>query len=144
MKILPITNYAVNSSNTKFNGKFIYGKYYTDEILDIAKKHLKENTLPNIDSLKKEFIDCLEESKIQPVEWLFAPFVWIVQKTSGEDDGNTMDLSRFSLGISTLGLTELLKMPEAGIRKLIDNSKADKKYKEILECMLALKKEEGK
>ncbi|MCQ2754306.1 MAG: hypothetical protein MJ231_04565 [bacterium] len=142
MKILSINSYTGNYSKTNFNGKYINGKYYTDEIIGVARKHLKENTMPSLESFKKDFWDCLGEAKVQPLEWAAAPFVWLVKKSAGEDD-DTMELSRRSLGISTLGITELLKMPEAGIRKLVNNSKANKTYSEVLECMLAIKKEEG-
>ena len=42
MKILPITNYAVNSSNTKFNGKF--ENYFVSDIsqVQIDYRHQEE------------------------------------------------------------------------------------------------------
>ena len=52
--------------------------------------------------------------------------------------------TRISLGIATLGLSELAKLPEATIRKLLSNKKAKNHVNQLKNCMLDLLKERSR
>jgi len=71
------------------------------------------------------------------------PFTYLIGKAEGEDSEDIPHITRMSFGIATLGLTELLKTPEAGIRKLISNHKSKKFVQQVYECAQALVKEKG-
>lgn len=117
-------------------GRLVNGKDYPDDLVEEAERILNSSQKVDINNYKQSFVDCLADSKIQPLEWLLAPFAKLI----GSDD--PMAESRIAVGCCTLGLSEILKMPEAGIRKLISNRNAEKHVAKIKDCMLDLLKEQ--
>lgn len=143
MKVLGVNQYSFKNQNLAKNQnllsfrRLVNGVEYPDDLVDEAERLLKESEKVDINKYKQSLGDCLIESKFQPLEWLMSPFVTLL----GSDD--PMLESRIALGCCTLGLSEVLKLPEAGIRKLISNKKAEKHVAKLKDCMLDLIKEKG-
>ena len=132
-----------SQNNTQINFcQMIGGKEYPKEVVDAAKHFIETKTMPDKSKLEKSLIDCLGEAKFQPLEWAMNPFTYTISKAAGEDTPNGYTgLSRLALGICTLGASELLKLPEAAIRKMSDNAKINKFISDVKDCIIALQQE---
>ena len=143
MKISAIqsVNSLQNQQQVRF-GRTIAGEEFSDAVISEAEGILKSNQRVDAGKYKQDFFECLEDAKVQPLEWLFMPVVRLLQFANGEHAPyNTAELTRFTLGIGTIGISELLKMPEAAIRKLISNKKANDFASHVEKCALAMIRE---
>lgn len=144
MKVSAVNNYQLNTNKIQnrqekvsFKG-IVNGVEYPDELIKEAEKLLAENKDVNPEDYKSDFLTCWEDSKFQPVTWLLSPYA----KMLGSQD--PVRETRISLGIATLGLSELAKLPEATIRKLLSNKKAKDHVSKLKNCMLDLLKERSR
>ena len=144
MKVSAVNNYQINSNRVQnrqekvsFKG-IVNGVEYPDELIKEAEKLLAENKEVNIEDYQMDFLTCWEDAKFQPVAWLLAPYA----KLLGSQD--PVRETRKSLGIATLGLSELAKLPEASIRKLLSNKRAKEHVTQRKNCMLDLLKDQSR
>lgn len=125
-----------------FKGQWYPSGYYEDDEIRIAKKYLNQIG----DEWKKTFKK--ENGKT------FGHLYWnkahginhILGHITSHGDAEKMALAYRVLGdVGTLGIWEIINAPfssaEAGIRKLIDNNKLDKKTARIARLMLDIKAE---
>jgi hypothetical protein len=126
-----------------FKGQWYPSGYYEDDEISIAKKYLNQIG----DEWKKAFKK--ENGKT------FGHLYWnkahginhILGHITSHGDAEKMALAYRVLGdFGTLGIWEIINAPfssaEAGIRKLIDNNKLDKKTARIARLMLDIKAEQ--
>lgn len=126
-----------------FKGQWYPSGYYEDDEIRIAKKYLNQIG----DEWKKTFKK--ENGKT------FGHLYWnkahginhILGHITSHGDAEKMALAYRVLGdVGTLGIWEIINAPfssaEAGIRKLIDNNKLDKKTARIARLMLDIKAEQ--
>lgn len=126
-----------------FKGQWYPSGYYEDDEISIAKKYLNQIG----DEWKKTFKK--ENGKT------FGHLYWnkahginhILGHITSHGDAEKMALAYRVLGdVGTLGIWEIINAPfssaEAGIRKLIDNNKLDKKTARIARLMLDIKAEQ--
>ena len=133
MKIAPI---GLNKLSILPKENFAAGEKYSGKVVAEAINLLNYNDIVIPENYKKSFSKCLSEVKFQPIEWM-ASKVMKKKYVAGE-----LSLSevRENLGLMTFGLTELLKLPEAGIRKLM-NALTFKNYsRKVSECLAEFKK----
>ena len=126
--------------NSQTFGRMIGGEGFPEKVIQEAGKLLEANDKVEVSRYGKKFGECMADVKIQPLEWLFIPYGKVLGKLGahGTDDINSV---RTSLGITTLGITELLKTPEAAIRKLVSDIKAKNFASQVERCMLAMVRE---
>ena len=134
---------AVNSININFSSKaaaaknFAAGEKYSGKVVAEAINLLNYKDVVIPENYKKSFSKCMSEVKFQPIEWLAAKLI----RKDYEIGELPLSEIRDRLGLATFGLTELLKLPEAGIRKLI-NALTFKNYsKKVSECLDEFKRE---
>ena len=123
-------------------GRMIAGENFSEDIISEAERILAGNGKIDPKKYKKDFLECLNDAKVQPVEWALSPLAELYKRIEGEDY-NSVKETRLALGIATLGVSELLKTPEAGIRKIANNIKVKKFVREVERCMLAIVRERG-
>ena len=126
---------SVNHSRSLTFGRLVNGNDYPEELINEAESLLLENKQVDNKLYKESFIDCLFDAKIQPLSWLIAPIAKIVGSENPVLD------SRISIAVVTLGLSEILSLPEAAIRKYISNKKAGEHVSKLKNCMIDLLKE---
>ena len=127
-------NIVSRDKNVSF-GRLVNGTDYPDEMVEEAENIIKENLRVDKDRYKKSFMECWEDASFQPVTWLFSPYA----KLEGSSD--PIRDTRIAMGIATLGISELLKTPEAAIRKLVADIKTDKYVSKLKDCVIDLMKE---
>ena len=119
-------NIVSRDKNVSF-GRLVNGTDYPDEMVEEAENIIKENLKVDKDRYKKSFMECWEDASFQPVTWLFSPYAkFFKYKESPEP---------------TLGISELLKTPEAAIRKLVADIKTDNYVSKLKDCVIDLMKE---
>lgn len=138
MRINSINNNYYNfAKQTSFRG-VVNGTNYPDELIKEAEEILKTGRTISVDDYKKGFLECVADSEIQPLAWLLSPV------TSALGSDNPVKDSRIAIAIGTLGFSELFKLPEASIRKIITNKKANEHVAKLKSCMIDLLKEQGR
>jgi hypothetical protein len=116
-------------------GKLVNGVDYPDRIVEEAKRLLAEGKEAKLEYYIKDFMECWEDASFQPVTWLLSPYA----KLNGSQE--PVRDSRLALGIATLGISELFKLPEAMLRKVFAKDNAKKQLALIKSCMFDLMKE---
>ena len=124
-----------NKSKKMAFGRLVNGKEYPDELVKEAGFLLSENMQVDENRYKESFVDCLFESKINPFSWVLAPLAKILGSENPVLD------SRISMAVVTLGLSELLSLPEAAIRKNISDKKTGEYVSKVKNCMIDLLRE---
>ena len=119
-------------------GRIVNGTDYPDELVQEAEEILKTGRTISADDYKKDFFDCLVDSKIQPAAWLLSP----ITAALGSDE--PVKHSRWAIAIGTLGISELFKLPEDSIRKAVTNKQAHEHVAKLKSCMIDLLKEQGR
>lgn len=127
-------NYAMNTSF----GRLVNGTDYPDELVKEAEEILKTGKTISVEDYKKGFFECVYDSKVKPLAWLMSPLTAAL----GSDD--PVEHSRWAIAIGTLGVSEILKFPEASIRKVISDKKAHDYVEKLKTCMIDLLKEQGR
>lgn len=126
--------------NSQTFGRKIGGEDFPEKVVQEAERILKANEKVNKDNYKQDILSCWEDARIQPVEWLLLPYGKLLEKLGADNCGELSDV-RKAIGVATLGVSELLKAPEAGIMKIISNVKAKKFASQVERCMLAMIRE---
>ena len=142
MKIYPITNNV--TCNFQKNSRKSAKTEFSDEVIAEAKRIIEENEEINPGTYKKSFFDCWKNTKIQPLEWCISPLAILAAKALNEPLDKPLETARLAVGMSTLGVSEILKTPEAGIRKLVSDAKAKKFAEQVQKCVLAMLRERAK
>jgi len=139
MKITSINPVNLNLKqvrNVNF-GRLVNGVDYPDELVREAERLLAEGKEAKVENYNKDFMECWEDASFQPVAWLLSPLAKL------EGSAEPVRETRLALGIATLGISELTKLPEATIRKLFAKSGAKKHVAQLKSCMFDLMKEKG-
>lgn len=140
---------AVNSINTiNFGAKtavtkkcFAAGEKYSRRVVSEAIRLLETNEPVFPENYRKSFGQCLSEVKFQPVAWTTAKVINFINGKNEEIEDVSVDEMRGLLAIVTLGISELLKLPEAGIRKLLNSLTINSYSKKVSECLEKFKGE---
>ncbi len=122
------------SKNMSF-GRIVNGTDYPDKMVEEAERLINNNLKVDKEHYKKDFFECWEDAAFQPVTWLFSPYA----KMEGSSD--PISDTRMAMAIATLGISELLKTPEAAIRKIIADVKTEKYVSKLKDCVIDLMKE---
>ena len=133
--------YQIQSSiigNFQKIGKKAKKQEFSDDVIAEAKRIIEAKEQVNSSDYKKSFFDCWKDAKIQPLEWLVSPIALLATKALNESIEKPLETARLAIGMSTLGISELLKTPEAGIRKLISDVNAKKFARQVEECISAM------
>lgn len=142
MKIIEVnrgvSNNFCNQQNKSVSfGKLVNGVNYPDDLVYEANRLLAAGKEAKIENYRKDFMECWEDVKFQPIAWLLSPFAKL------EGSFEPVKDVRIALGIATLGISELTKLPEATIRKIFAKKSAKKYVEQLKSCMFDLMKEKG-
>ena len=139
MKVAPIS--PVKTNLVKREG-FAAGEKYSERVVSEAVRLLKENESVFPENYRKSFAKCMSEVKFQPVAWTVAKVINFVNRNNQEVEDVSINELRGYLAIGTLGISELLKLPEAGIRKLANALTLNSYSEKVSECLKEFKKEQ--
>ena len=120
-------------------GRKVNGVEFPDDVVREAEYLLNNNMQIDPAKYQKEFGDCMADVKIQPVTWTLATIMAILGRK--EFDKTLVNDSRIALGICTLGISEIPKMFEGGIRFGISKMNAKKYAEQLKDCSIELLKE---
>ena len=139
MKVAPIS--PVKSNFVKNKG-FAAGEKYSESVVSEAVRLLygKESVTP--EKYRKSFAKCMSEVKFQPVAWTVSKVINFINKNNQEVEDVSINELRSCLAIGTLGISELFKLPEAGIRKLVNSLTINSYSQKVAECLKEFKSEQ--
>ena len=135
----PVIQARLSYGNGVNFGRKVNGIDFPDEIVNEAERILENNEQVDSKKYEKDFFDCMLDVKVQPVTLGLSAIMSILGGESFNKD--TINEVRLGFAIATLGLSELPKLLEGGIRKGISKINANNYSQQVKDCMIELLKE---